>query len=78
MEQPLNHRTRERAYEMWNVGGRMDGHADQHWLAAEREVLAEMTAHTSAAKAISSHTSGRHTRDGTNIGRQRKRPAKAS
>jgi hypothetical protein len=78
MEQSLQHRIRERAYEMWNVGGRMDGQADQHWLAAEREVLAKMTAHTSAAKTISSHTSGRHTRDGTNIGRQRKKSAKAS
>jgi hypothetical protein len=35
MEKPLNHRIRERAYEMCNVGGRMDGQADQHWLAAE-------------------------------------------
>jgi Protein of unknown function (DUF2934) len=78
MEQSLHHRIRERAYEMWNVGGRMDGQADQHWLAAERELLAEMTAHTSAAKTIASHTSRRYTRNGANIGPQRKRPAKAS
>jgi hypothetical protein len=78
MEQSLLHRIRERAYEMWNVGGRTDGQADRHWLAAEREVLAEMTAHASAAKTIASHTLRRHTRDRANIGPQRKRPAKAS
>jgi hypothetical protein len=77
MEQSL-HRIRERAYEMWNASGRMDGQADQHWLAAEREVLAETTAHTSADKTVASHTSRRHTRDRANIGPQRKRQAKAS
>jgi hypothetical protein len=74
MEQSLQ-RIRERAYEMWNLGGRFDGRADQHWLAAEREVLAEMTAHTSAAKTVASR---RHTRDRGNIGPQRKRLANAS
>jgi hypothetical protein len=77
MEQSL-HRIRERAYEMWNASGRADGQADQHWLAAEREVLAEMMSHTSAAKTVASHTSRRHTRNRANIGPQRKRQAKAS
>jgi hypothetical protein len=77
MEQSL-HRIRERAYEMWNASGRMDGQADQHWLAAEREVLAETTANTSADKTVASHTSRRHTRDRANIGPKRKRQAKAS
>ena len=75
MEQSLHHRIRERAYEMWSLAGRMDGQADQHWLAAERELLAEMTAHTSASKTVASR---RHTRDRGNIGPQRKRLAKAS
>jgi Protein of unknown function (DUF2934) len=78
MEQSLHHRIWQRAYEMWNDGGRIDGQADQHWLAAEREVLAEMTARTSAAKTVASHTSSRHSRDRANIEPQRKRRAKAS
>ena len=75
MEQSLHHRIRERAYEMWSLAGRMDGQADQHWLTAEREVLAEMAAHNSATKTVASR---RHTRDRGNIGPQRKRLAKAS
>jgi hypothetical protein len=31
---------RERAYHLWIEGGREDGHAQSHWLAAQREVLA--------------------------------------
>ena len=30
---------RERAYELWAQGGRQDGDADSHWLAAQREIL---------------------------------------
>jgi hypothetical protein len=75
MEQSLHHRIRERAYEMWNLGGRMEGQSDQHWLAAEREVLAEMIAHTSTTKTVASR---RPARDRGNIGPQRKRLAKAS
>lgn len=44
MEQPLRARIRERAYDLWDANGRTDGHAEQHWLAAERELLAELTA----------------------------------
>jgi hypothetical protein len=40
MEQALKERIRERAYEIWNATGRTHGHADEQWLAAEREVLA--------------------------------------
>jgi hypothetical protein len=36
----LNNRIRERAYELWKAHGGVHGQADQHWLAAEREVLA--------------------------------------
>ena len=49
MESSLQNRIRERAYELWNAGGRVDGHADQHWLAAERELLVEMAAQLPAA-----------------------------
>jgi hypothetical protein len=40
MDQDLENRIRERAYEIWTATGRMDGQADHHWLAAEREILA--------------------------------------
>ena len=49
MEWSLQDRIRERAYELWNAGGRMDGHAEQYWLAAERELLGEMAAQLPAA-----------------------------
>jgi hypothetical protein len=39
MDQGLEQRIRMRAYEIWNAVGRPDGDSDQHWLAAEREVL---------------------------------------
>ena len=39
MNQSLKNRISERAYEIWAAHGRADGQADQHWLAAEREVL---------------------------------------
>lgn len=31
---------RERAYALWIENGCQDGHADAHWLAAQREILA--------------------------------------
>jgi hypothetical protein len=40
MENRLEDRIRERAYEIWSMAGRPDGKADHHWLLAEREVLA--------------------------------------
>ena len=44
MEQSLENRIRERAYEIWRAHGCVHGQAEQHWLAAEREVLATATA----------------------------------
>jgi Protein of unknown function (DUF2934) len=43
MDQTLESRIRERAYEIWAAHGCVDGPADQHWLAAEREILAAVT-----------------------------------
>jgi Protein of unknown function (DUF2934) len=43
MDHSLEDRIRERAYEMWTAHGCLDGQADQHWLAAEREILARAT-----------------------------------
>jgi Protein of unknown function (DUF2934) len=43
MDQSLENRIRERAYEIWTAHGCAHGQADQHWLAAEREILAAST-----------------------------------
>ena len=40
MDRSLEKRIRERAYEIWIACGYVHGQADQHWLAAEREILA--------------------------------------
>ncbi len=44
MDQNLENRIRERAYEIWAAHGCMHGQAEQHWLAAEREILAASNA----------------------------------
>ena len=46
MESTLEYRIRQRAYEIWQAHGQTDGKADEHWLAAEREVMASMAAPT--------------------------------
>jgi hypothetical protein len=43
MEPNLEHRIRERAYDIWRANGYVEGQSDQHWLTAEREVLAALT-----------------------------------
>ena len=37
--QDLEQAIRERAYQFWSEGGHQEGHAESHWLAAQREVL---------------------------------------
>jgi Protein of unknown function (DUF2934) len=37
--QDLETSIRERAYQIWIDSGCQDGHADAHWLAAQREIL---------------------------------------
>ena len=44
MDQSLENRIRDRAYKIWAAHGCVHGQADQHWLAAEREILAASTA----------------------------------
>jgi hypothetical protein len=44
MDQNLENRIRERAYEIWTAHGCINGQADQHWLVAECEILTEVTA----------------------------------
>ena len=36
----LDEEIRLRAYELWEQHGRESGHQDEHWLLAEREILA--------------------------------------
>jgi hypothetical protein len=40
MEQALEQRIRQRAHDIWETLGRPEGASDQHWLTAERELLA--------------------------------------
>jgi hypothetical protein len=49
MEPTLEHRIRERAYEIWHAQGQTDGKAHEHWLAAEREVLSSLRAPSPAS-----------------------------
>jgi hypothetical protein len=37
----LEHAIRERAYHLWIADGCRDGNADEHWLSAQREILAD-------------------------------------
>jgi hypothetical protein len=53
MEQALQDRIRQRAYELWYSGGRVEGQADNHWLAAEREVLSEMSREIAVVETVS-------------------------
>jgi Protein of unknown function (DUF2934) len=59
MEQALEERIRERAYEIWSATGRMHGHADEQWLAAEREVMA---AESGSTKSVLPRKSGSRAR----------------
>ncbi|QIO34151.1 DUF2934 domain-containing protein [Bradyrhizobium sp. 1(2017)] len=36
----LEQAIRERAYQLWMDGGAEHGHAERHWLEAQREILA--------------------------------------
>ena len=35
----LEQAIRERAYQLWIEAGHQEGHAESHWLAAQREIL---------------------------------------
>jgi hypothetical protein len=60
MDARLYDRIRERAYEIWFAAGCRDGEAEQHWLAAEREILhavkAAMPAKRASARKVSRAT----------------------
>ena len=42
LQKDLSDRIRERAYEIWATSGYSDGEAEEHWLAAEREILSAL------------------------------------
>jgi len=76
MEHTLEHRIRQRAYEIWHAHGQINGKADEHWLAAEREVLTSLSGHTAEAAAGSAKPQKRAR--ASRAGAQRRaKPAKA-
>ena len=48
-EKDLSDRIRERAYQIWIASGYRSGEAEQHWLAAEREILSALQSTKSSA-----------------------------
>jgi hypothetical protein len=77
MQSNLQNQIRERAYEIWNAAGRLHGQAEQHWLAAEREILAQTT-ESCADQPIAADKPLRGRRRLTNVQPQSKKMAKAS
>jgi Protein of unknown function (DUF2934) len=59
-DQDLSERIRERAYEIWTASGYRDGEADQHWLAAEQEILSRLPS-ADVAKVLGKRIRGRAT-----------------
>ncbi len=76
MDQTLEHRIRQRAYEIWHADGQADGNADQHWLAAEREVLSSLNARAPAGATSAPAKTGKSARAGSRTAPQR--PTKSS
>jgi hypothetical protein len=60
IDQDLSERIRERAYEIWIASDHRDGEADQHWLAAEQEILSSRRS-AAVAKAPAKRIRGRAT-----------------
>jgi hypothetical protein len=67
MQQDLSARIRERAYEIWIASGHRDGEADQHWLAAEQEILSSLQS-AAAVKAPAKRIRGRAAPKRSNAG----------
>jgi len=44
MSHEIEQRIRERAYELWAMSGYAHGQDEEHWCAAEREIVATMPA----------------------------------
>jgi hypothetical protein len=79
MPSNLQNRIRERAYEIWNAGGQLHGQAEQHWLTAEREILAQTAAEICTKQPGAIEKPVRQTRRPvTNLRQQPRKAAKAS
>src|SRR5262249_48706392 len=77
MDQSLENRIRERAYEIWTAHGCIDGQADQHWLAAEREILASATNTLDRSRNIVSQREKRRPSPRAKTPKAQERPADA-
>lgn len=53
----LEQAIRERAYQLWMEGGAEHGHAERHWLEAQREILATSLGAVARVSAVSAHES---------------------
>jgi hypothetical protein len=74
MPQDLEERIRERAYHLWVADGCRDGEAEQHWLTAERDVLAEFAASAVSTEAAPKPRARRRAANADTVGD--KAPAK--
>ena len=77
MEQTLELRIRQRAYEIWHATGCTEGRADEHWLAAEREVLASSCDLFSAPDAAVTPKAKKTDRSTRRVAKSAKSPAAA-
>jgi hypothetical protein len=59
MNEDLSDRIRERAYEIWLLSGRREGQAEQHWLAAERDIVGASSAFHTLPPVSARRTKGR-------------------
>jgi hypothetical protein len=78
MSQDLEQQIRERAYHLWMADGCRDGEAEQYWLTAERDVLAEFAATTAPVEKAPKPRSRRVTRanaDAPKVAKPRRRAA---
>lgn len=50
MNGQIEHRIRERAYQIWQATGRAHGRADEHWIMAERELATTKASSEPTAK----------------------------
>jgi hypothetical protein len=76
MEESLQGRIRERAYQIWEAGGRIHSEAEQHWFAAEREIQS-LTAEIVAPKPVIASKVTRQRQFITNVQPRPKNAAKA-
>jgi len=73
--QHLEQSIRERAYHLWTEGGRQDGQADAHWLAAQREILGALLGSIGRVKVSEQHPAERSEKPKKTKAARRKRAA---